>query len=101
VFPDPGSGILPLGNLILDQAGNLYGTTSYQVSGCTVYGCGTVFELSPAGSGWNASVLYSFIDGYGGGSPMAGVIWGPGGSLYGTTVNGGAGGDGVVFAVTP
>jgi uncharacterized repeat protein (TIGR03803 family) len=102
VFPDPDSGVAPVGGLIVDQAGNLYGTTSNKVSGCNGYACGTVFKLSPtSGGGWSASALYSFTDGSDGGSPMSGLIFGSGGSLYGTTVNGGAAGEGVVFAITP
>ncbi len=102
VFPDPDNGIEPASNLVVDRAGNLYGTTPGKVSGCNGYACGTVFKLSPiTGGGWRASVLYSFADGIDGGSPMSGLIFGPGGSLYGTTVNGGAAGEGVVFAVTP
>ena len=42
----------PYSTLIFDAAGNLYGTTvAGGGSGCSGHGCGTVFELSPAGSG--------------------------------------------------
>ena len=56
--------------LILDQNGNLYGTTDHGGA----YGSGTVFELtrSPhaAGGGWTEKVLYSFGNGTDGPSPM-------------------------------
>ena len=72
------------GNLVFDQAGNLYGTT--QAGGA--YGQGTVFKLTPSNGGWTESILYSFT-----GSPMAapvsGVIFDKAGNLYGTTSAGG------------
>jgi uncharacterized repeat protein (TIGR03803 family) len=83
--------------VIFDSAGNLYGTT---VGGGTL-GFGTVFELSPSGSGWSESVLYSFAGGNDGASPYAGVIFGDGGGLYGTTASGGYYGQGTVFGLTP
>ena len=45
-------GNYPLKGVVLDQAGNVYGTTSQGGSGGCSRGCGTVFELSPSGSGW-------------------------------------------------
>ncbi len=81
-----------LGDLLFDHAGNIYGTT---VSGGV---SGTVYELTPSGSGWTESVLYSFLgapgDGYG---PYSGVIFDNAGNLYGTTAGGGTGGGGTVF----
>jgi uncharacterized repeat protein (TIGR03803 family) len=76
----------PLGSLILDSSGNLYGTTE---RGGT-YDDGTVFELSPSGSRWKEKVLYSF----GGTSndvsaPLAAVISDTSGNLYGTASFGG------------
>jgi uncharacterized repeat protein (TIGR03803 family) len=101
-FPDPSGGIIPLGTLITDGAGNLYGTTSAS-SNCFEGLCGTVFELSPNSSGgWNDTLLYAFTDtGTDGGNPSAGVIFGPNQYLYGTTRNGGAQTVGAVFAITP
>jgi len=49
-------GANPLSTLTPDSYGNLYGTTA---SGGT-HGCGTVFELSPSGSSWTETTLYSF-----------------------------------------
>ena len=57
-FDDNGTeGIEPVASLILDSAGNLYGTP--QQGG--IHGDGTVFELSPRqGGGWTETVLHSF-----------------------------------------
>jgi uncharacterized repeat protein (TIGR03803 family) len=79
------------GGVILDKAGNLYGTTN---SG-GMYNAGTVFELSPSNGSWNETVLYGFTGGSDGAYPMAGLTF-CGGNLYGTTLEGG-GGWGVVF----
>ncbi|HXC44465.1 MAG TPA: choice-of-anchor tandem repeat GloVer-containing protein [Candidatus Dormibacteraeota bacterium] len=79
------------GGVIVDKAGNLYGTTN---SG-GMYNAGTVFELSPSNGSWNETVLYSFTGGSDGAYPMAGLTF-CNGNLYGTTMEGG-GGWGVVF----
>jgi uncharacterized repeat protein (TIGR03803 family) len=84
--------------VIFDEAGNLYGTAS---SGGE-YGSGVVFELSPAGTSWTETVLYSFAGGTGdGANPRSGLIMGSAGTLYGTTTVGGSNGNGVVFGVVP
>lgn len=96
----------PEGTLILDSAGNLYGTTYYGGgSGCSDNigtGCGTVFELTPAGGGnWTEQILHSFnIHDEDGQNPFAGVIIDGAGNLYGTTVYGGTG-YGTVFELKP
>jgi uncharacterized repeat protein (TIGR03803 family) len=91
--------------IVLDGAGNIFGTTSSGGGNCS---CGTVFELSPPQSGttWDKTVLYSFNDGLGGGSPSSGVIFDSAGNLYGTTYDGGSfacpqSGCGVVYRLTP
>src|ERR1019366_10452272 len=88
-------GAYPQASLILDAAGNLYGTTS---QGGT-YNYGTVFELTPAaGGGWTEMVLHNFNnDGVDGAYPQAGLIFDAAGNLYGTTVAGGTYGGGTVF----
>lgn len=103
VFPGSEGGTEPLGDLIADQAGNLYGTTSFNSMSCIgAQPCGTVFKLSPiTGGGWSATTLHFFTNGLDGGSPYSGVVFGPGGLLYGTTVDGGAADEGVVFAIKP
>ena len=80
------------GNLVFDQAGNLYGTSG---SG-GAYGKGAVFELTPSSGGWTETILYSFTGGSDGGSPNS-LLVGIDGNLYGTGGSGGAYGEGVVF----
>jgi uncharacterized repeat protein (TIGR03803 family) len=80
----------PVGRLVADAVGNLYGTTEYGGSGgCTIdfpntqnrIGCGTVFKLDTAGS---ETLLHSFT-GADGSFPLAGLLIDPQGNLYGTT----------------
>jgi uncharacterized repeat protein (TIGR03803 family) len=83
------------GDLVFDQAGNIYGTTieggsTNPLGPCGRRGCGTVFELSPSNGGWIESVIYAFI-GNNGASPLSGVIFDQSGNLYGTTFQGGEG----------
>src|SRR5579863_3570054 len=86
----------PVGNLILDKAGNLYGATEY--GGDQTWG--SVFELSPAQDGtWTFNVIYS-LGGSVGGSPMAGLVFDKAGNLYGTTSTGGEYDGGTVFQLT-
>jgi uncharacterized repeat protein (TIGR03803 family) len=64
-------GAYPESDLIMDAAGNLYGTTN---QGGAVGG-GTVFELTRTHDGWKHQVLHSFADGTNdGGGPMAGLV---------------------------
>lgn len=104
-FTGQPDGDLP-GEVIFDAAGNLYGTTSSGGTGdCSNngdpnYGCGTVYELSPSGSGWTEKVIYSFQDGDDGQSPVGGLIFDAAGNLYGVA-QGGSGGKGVVYELSP
>jgi len=93
---DGGHGSYPTGNLIFDQAGNIYGTAI----GGGPDGEGTVYELSPSNGGWTPSVLWSFIPqtGY---LPQSGVTFDNSGNLYGTTSRGGANDGGVVYELSP
>jgi uncharacterized repeat protein (TIGR03803 family) len=98
-----GDGAGPLGDLIVDHAGNLYGTTQYggNNSCSALPGCGTVFKLSPSVHGaWRETVIYRFSgnDGFG---PMSGLVMDHHGSLYGTTLLGGSLGAGVAFQLVP
>ncbi|HKF50031.1 MAG TPA: choice-of-anchor tandem repeat GloVer-containing protein [Terracidiphilus sp.] len=104
-FAGGGDGGFPSAGLVMDAAGNLYGTTSNggNLSGCSASGCGVVFKVTPSGT---ESVLYTFSGGGDGGTPFAGLIMDSAGNVYGTTSAGGnltgcAGGCGVVFKVTP
>ena len=88
----------PQSTLTIDSGGILYGTT--QDDGA--HGGGSVFRLSPSGGGWNFTSLHDFIaDGHDGVYPVGGVTLAPDGTLYGTTVNGGAYNAGVVWQITP
>jgi len=89
-------GYYPFAGLIIDAAGNLYGTT-YEGG---IYGAGTVFELTNTGDGWTESVLYNFTGGDNGSGPLAGVIFDAKGNLYGTTPFGGSDDVGTVFQLT-
>jgi uncharacterized repeat protein (TIGR03803 family) len=86
----------PQGGLVIDGAGNLYGTTSF--GGDPNSGCGTVFELSPSESGWTFTVLHAFAGGKDGCSPQADLsLYG---DIYGTTAGGGSGSQGTVFVLS-
>ena len=90
--PGSGDGINPIGSLILDGAGNLYGATQYGGTACTGYFCGvgTVYELSPAGGGlWTETILYNFQAAGDGVYPGAGLVMDSAGNLYGFTSFGG------------
>src|SRR5271157_153214 len=97
-FAAPPDGANPLFSpVIFDISGNLYGTTQW--GGAS--NVGTVFELSPAGASWTATILYSFTGGADGGHPAAGLVMDRAGNLYGTGQTGGANGQGTVFKLSP
>lgn len=107
-FPGGDDGSQPVAGVILDRAGNLYGTTS---QGGTS-GFGTVFELAPPvaeGDQWTETALYNFEGGSSdGGSPFAGLVFDTVGRLYGATDEGGitndslcSAGCGTVFQLMP
>jgi uncharacterized repeat protein (TIGR03803 family) len=91
-FAPGAGGMSPASGLILDSAGNLYGTASD--GGAS--GAGTVYKLDQSG---NEAVLYSFTGGTDGGSPSAGVVRDAAGNLYGATPLGGKNNVGVVFTL--
>jgi uncharacterized repeat protein (TIGR03803 family) len=103
--PNCADGQSPYASLVQASNGNIYGTTVY--GGASSYcadqsiGCGTIFEITPAGK---FTTLYSFChqancaDGF---YPFSGLIQASNGNLYGTTQQGGTtGGGGTVFEIT-
>lgn len=100
-------GYKPYAGLVQAPNGNLYGTT---VSGGTsetdcgsfggVFGCGTVFQITPSGT---LTTLYSFCSHANctdGATPFAGLVQASDGNFYGTTVLGGATNNGTIFKIT-
>lgn len=84
----------PVGSLVFDAAGNLYGVTNQggnKTKTCwDPFGCGVVFELSPGSGGtWSESILYTFSGGADGASPVGPLVFDSTGNLYGTTLYGG------------
>jgi len=98
-----GLGPGPNASLIMDSAGNFYGTTesggASEIGGGTVSaGSGMVFKISADG---RETILHSFgVTADDGGVPYAGLIMDSAGNLYGTTINGGANGGGTVFKIS-
>lgn len=94
-FQNGDDGANPVGGVILDKAGNIYGTT---FDG-GINGGGTVWEMSPSASGWTFNTIYSFVGLYGG--PYNKLTFDANGSLYGFTNADGANGMGSIFKLTP
>lgn len=116
-FPTAKQGYLPNGDLVFDNAGNLYGATEFGGGfGTTCNGfyqyCGEVFELSPPktkGGKWTEKVLHGFKGGTDGANPNGGLVLDTHGAVYGTTFYGGylkgfyceKNGCGTVFRLNP
>jgi len=113
-FQGKNDGQEPIGSLIADRHGNLFGVTNVGGNGdCTLFlgdGCGAVFELSRQGrTQWAETVIYSFQGGSDGEYPQAALVMDAHGNLYGTTAEGGTGnctnmglaGCGTVFELSP
>jgi uncharacterized repeat protein (TIGR03803 family) len=104
-FNGGSDGLYPGGPVVMDTAGNLYGTTGAggAAPGCTrSFGCGIVYELSPPAAGqkaWTETILYRFTEGADGGAPLSGLIFDAAGNLFGTTAQGD--GRGTVFELSP
>jgi len=90
-------GQLPVGDLVFDKQGNLYGATQYGggFGSCNpsfYQHCGTVFKLSPPktkGGKWTEKVLHGFKGGADGANPNGGLVFDGKGAIYGTTLYGG------------
>jgi uncharacterized repeat protein (TIGR03803 family) len=78
----------PVSGVVMDNAGNLYGTTKT-----------TAFELTRTSGGWKETILHKFVKEGDGAAPFAGVILDPSGNLYGTTYGGGAYNGGTVYEI--
>jgi uncharacterized repeat protein (TIGR03803 family) len=97
-FKSGKDGYLPSGNLVFDDAGNLYGATTFgggKGTTCDPYYqyCGTVFKLSPPktkGGKWTEKVLHGFAGGSDGAYPNGGLLLDSSGEIYGTTLWGGS-----------
>jgi uncharacterized repeat protein (TIGR03803 family) len=97
VFEGDSDGAGPYGGVVFDQAGNIYGTTT---AGPGSRGFGAVYELSPSGGGgYTENVIYVF-SGTDGQMPLSKLAIDAAGNLYGTTVLGGAFGNGTVFKLS-
>ncbi len=88
------------GQLVQGSDGNFYGTTQYGGTNgdCSPLGCGTVFQMSQAGT---VTMLYNFTKGVDGAHPPAGLVQGSNSNFYGTTFQGGMLGQGAMFRITP
>jgi uncharacterized repeat protein (TIGR03803 family) len=89
-------GASPLLGVIFDSSGNLYGVAGEGGTSSS----GSVFELSPSGSSWIEKTLYTFTGGGDGAIPVANLVFGKSGKLFGTTKLGGSNGVGVVYELT-
>jgi uncharacterized repeat protein (TIGR03803 family) len=99
VFAGGTDGANPLGGVIFDGLGNLYGTTG---TGGGAGHQGTVFKLTPGGEGWTEMLLYEFKDSRVDGIiPYGNVVFDAKGNLYGATGDGGSRGIGATFKLAP
>jgi uncharacterized repeat protein (TIGR03803 family) len=96
-FTGGSDAVNPAAAVTLDAEGNLYGTSSFGGA----YGDGAVYKLSPSGSRWKETVLYSFRDLNDGQNPVGGLVLDKAGNLYGGTFDGGANGGGTVYELSP
>ncbi len=100
VLYNPLASAASYGTLISDTAGDLYGTTGGAHGAAS--NNGTIFRIAPPanqGGAWTFTTLYAYTGAQGGG-PRAGVVWGPPGQLFGTTVGLGTTHEGTVFRLS-
>jgi hypothetical protein len=91
----------PVAGLVMDTAGNLYGTTMLGATQSSCGGgCSSLFKLSPvSGGGWTYKMVHVFGQGTDGYHPTGDLILDSAGNIYGTTQAGGAQGSGIVFEI--
>ena len=92
-------GFAPYSSLTVNSSGILYGTTEFGGHS----GTGVIFSMTPpavSGGSWTESVLYSFTGLSDGGWPVANVVIGTGGLLYGVTSSGGTSPNGTAYQFT-
>jgi uncharacterized repeat protein (TIGR03803 family) len=87
----------PIGNINLDSAGNLYGTTSEGGAADD----GVIFKLAPSGKHWKESVVHSFAGVPDGAYAYNGMVDGDPGTYFGATVHGGSDDEGAIYQFTP
>jgi uncharacterized repeat protein (TIGR03803 family) len=93
-FAGGADGQSPEAGLVANSAGDFFGTCLGGARG------GFVYELTPSGSGWSKSFIYSFTGGADGYTPI-GLIIDTSGNLYGATTFGGPQGGGTVYQLSP
>ena len=100
-FVNGSDGSIPFSGLTFDAKGNLYGTAD--LGGSPEFGDGTVYELTPdANGGFTFQTIHAFSQAKGdGGNPLASVVFDSSGNLYGTTSEGGTGGCGIAYELSP
>ncbi len=92
------NGAAPEGGLLIDAAGNLFGTTTGGGVDFAPANLGSIFKLSADHR--TLTRLYRFMGGQDGDIPVAGLVADLAGNLYGTTSSGGSGGSGTVFKLS-
>ena len=96
-FQGTTDGLEPVGDLVSDASGNLYGSTTQ--GGSPIGGGGTIFELSPSGNSWTFKTIYA-LAGDGGCGPLGALGMDAAGNLYGTSRCNGAHNQGNVFKMS-
>ncbi|HXM44073.1 MAG TPA: choice-of-anchor tandem repeat GloVer-containing protein [Bryobacteraceae bacterium] len=98
-FTGNADGGQPLGALVGDSKGNLYGTASSGGNGYFGVGNGVIFKVNIASG--QETILHTFTGTPDGAVPASALTWDAQGNLYGTTTLGGAFGFGTVFELSP
>jgi uncharacterized repeat protein (TIGR03803 family) len=90
-------GWLPFGGVVIDEAGDIFGTTA----GGGAPDSGTVFELVPSGSSYTESIVHTFSSDVDGSGPMGSPFRDDDGNLFVTTVGGGPRKNGTIVKLSP